>query len=68
MLYTYVRTEHEIIGVCENIIANYIVSKANNSQCFSNIADETSDIGDAGKQLSQGVRFPVSSLCRIERI
>lgn len=54
--YTSVRTEHEIIQICEEIIANNIVSKANASKCFSILANETSDIGEV-EQLSLGVRF-----------
>ncbi|XP_018370083.1 PREDICTED: 52 kDa repressor of the inhibitor of the protein kinase-like, partial [Trachymyrmex cornetzi] len=54
--YTSVRIEHEIIGICESIIANDIVSKANNSKCFSILADETCDIAGV-EQLSLGVRF-----------
>jgi hypothetical protein len=54
--YTSVRTEHEIIGICENIIANDIVSKVNISKYFSILADETSDIAGV-EQLSLGVRF-----------
>jgi len=42
--YTSIRTEHQIIEICENLLANDIVSKANNSKCFSILADETSDI------------------------
>lgn len=56
--YTSVQTEHEIIGICEKIIANDIVSKANNSGSFSILADETSDIGGV-EQLSLGIRFAV---------
>lgn len=54
--YTSVRTEHEIIKICEEIIANDIVSKANASKCFSILADETSDIAGV-EQLSLGIRF-----------
>lgn len=55
--YTSIETEHEIIRICEEIIANDIVSKANASKCFSILADETCDIsGD--EQLSFGIRFP----------
>jgi len=54
--YTSVRTEHKIIEICENIIANDIVSKAKASKCFSILADETSDIAGI-EQLSLGIRF-----------
>lgn len=54
--YTSVRTEHEIIKICEEIIANDIVSKANASKCFLILADETSDIGGV-EQLSLGIKF-----------
>lgn len=56
--YTSAQTEHEIIQICENILANDIVAKANNSECFSILADETNDIAGV-EQLSLGVRFPV---------
>lgn len=54
--YTSVRTENEIIKICEEIIANDIVSKTNASKCFSILADETSDIAGV-EQLSLSVRF-----------
>lgn len=54
--YTSVRTKHEIIEICENIIVNDIISKANASKCFSILADETSDIVGV-EHLSLGVRF-----------
>lgn len=54
--YTFVRTENEIIKICEEIIANDIVSKTNASKCFSILADKTSDIAGV-EQLSLGVRF-----------
>lgn len=56
--YTSVRTEHEIIEMCENIIADEIVSRANASKSFSILADETCDIAGV-EQLSLGVRFCV---------
>lgn len=56
--YTSVRTEHEIIEICEKIIADDIVSRANASKFFSILADETSDIAGV-EQLSLGVRFCV---------
>lgn len=54
--YISVRTEHEIINICEEILTNDIVSKANASKCFSILADETTDIAGV-EQLSLGVRF-----------
>lgn len=54
--YTSVRTEHDIINICENIIANDIVKMINASEGFSILADETSDIS-GWEQLSFGVRF-----------
>lgn len=55
-MYTSVRTEHEIISICEEIIASGIVEKANRSRSFSILADETSDIAGV-EQLTLGVRF-----------
>jgi len=52
--YTSVRTGHEIIEICESIIVNDFISKANASKCFSILTDETSDIAGV-KQLSLGV-------------
>lgn len=54
--YISVRTEHEIINICEEILTNDIISKANASKCFSILADETTDIAGV-EQLSLGVRF-----------
>jgi len=54
--YTSVRTEHELIAICENILANDVVAKANRSGSFSILADETSDIAGV-EQLTFGIRF-----------
>lgn len=54
--YTSTRTEHKIIEICESIIANDIISKANAFKCFSILTDETSDIAEV-EQLSLGIRF-----------
>ena len=54
--YTSVRTQNELIHLCEETIREEIVDTANSKVGFSIIADETADI--AGKeQLSIGVRF-----------
>lgn len=60
--YTSVRTEHKIIEICESIIANDIVSKANASKYFSILADETSDIVGV-EQLSN-----LTPKCQIYRV
>lgn len=51
------RTQNEIINICENIIRDDIVVAANAAVGFSILADETTDIASV-EQLSLGVRFP----------
>lgn len=36
--------QNQIIDICNNIILKQIVSKVNESKCFSILADETTDI------------------------
>lgn len=48
--------QNEIISACGNLILQTIVKKVNNSQCFTVLADETTDIS-VTEQLALCVRF-----------
>lgn len=48
--------QNEIISSCGNLILQTIVKKVNNSQCFSVLADETTDIS-VTEQLALCVRY-----------
>jgi len=48
--------QNEIISSCENLILQTIVKKVNDSQCFSVLADETTDIS-VTEQLALCVRY-----------
>lgn len=48
--------QNEIISSCGNLILQTIVKKVNNSQCFTVLADETTDIS-VTEQLALCVRF-----------
>ena len=54
--YTSVRTQNELISICEDVVREYIGSAANASVGFSILADVTVDISGE-EQLSLGVRF-----------
>ena len=58
--YTSVQTQNELIHICEEIVREKIVSRANKSIGFSVIADETSDISGV-EQLSIGIRFLIQN-------
>lgn len=42
--YTSPKIENELIEICEKVILNKIVSKVNEAECFSLLADEITDI------------------------
>lgn len=48
--------QNQIIEICNNIILKQIVSKVNESKCFSILADETTDISTS-EQLTLCVRY-----------
>ena len=54
--YTSVRTQNELIRICEDLVGEEIASAANASCRFSILADETADVSGE-EQLSLGVRF-----------
>lgn len=64
---TYIswRTQNEIISSINEIILKDIVNRVNKSECFSIIADETTDIAGI-QQLSLAVRFIIGNLIHEE--
>lgn len=54
--YTSPKIQNELIEICGKVILNKIVSKCNEAECFSLLADETTDISGI-EQLSLCVRY-----------
>lgn len=54
--YTSPGIQNQIIEACNKLILNKIVDKINKSQCFSILADETTDVSNI-EQLSLCVRY-----------
>lgn len=52
--------QNELINICNEIILKKIVAKVNEAQCFSILADETTDISTR-EQLTLCVRYVDSS-------
>lgn len=48
--------QNQLINICTDIILSKIVSKVNEAQCFSVLADETADISTS-EQLTLCVRY-----------
>ena len=54
--YTSVRTQNELIGICQEVLQEKLVQDVNKAQGFAILADETADISGI-EQMSLGVRF-----------
>lgn len=55
-LYLSPKIQNEIISACNEVMLNKLVNMINSAQCFTVLADETTDVSTQ-EQLSIGVRF-----------